>query len=178
MNLSQQNFRIVIFYCGSLFISGQEAPAIHAAVNGHVNSEQQSTSAKSNSQHEEIEQSGILLESRQSRERIDAIHKLAAIATEESSRVAVKALRDSNPRVRGAAVHAVRFLPMSEVVALIVPLLKDKDEFVRRESCYALREIGEAGVDKSAAEPLIVLLLGDKRESVRAAAAVALGKIP
>lgn len=136
----------------------------------------------SGQQTTEIEGSLRLLKSKQSRERIDAIHKLVAIATEESSRAAIGALHDSNPRVRAAAVHAAEYLPSSEAVALLLPMLKEKDEFVRREACYVLREIGEMieeGVGKTAViDSLISLLLNDKKESVRAAAALALGKIP
>jgi HEAT repeat protein len=64
-------------------------------------------------------------------------------------------------------------LPASDASAALVPLLTDKQEFVRREAAHAL---GEAR-SRAAVQPLIQLLTLDKEISVRAAAAIALGRI-
>ena len=59
------------------------------------------------------------------------------------------------------------------MLSALLPLVSDKDEFVRREVAYSL------GLTHSrqATEPLTNLLLNDKEDGVRAAAAVALGDI-
>jgi HEAT repeat protein len=64
-------------------------------------------------------------------------------------------------------------LPASDASAALVPLLTDKQEFVRREAAHAL---GEAR-SRAAVQPLIQLLTLDKEISVRTAAAIALGRI-
>jgi HEAT repeat protein len=90
-----------------------------------------------------------------------------------ASRVAASALNDPLPIIRVTAAQAVIWLPASEAAGVLLPLLSDKDEFVRREAAYAL------GKTKSqqAVNPLIDLLSSDKEDSVRAAAVVALGAI-
>jgi HEAT repeat protein len=64
-------------------------------------------------------------------------------------------------------------LPASDASAALIPLLLDKQEFIRREAANALGATGS----RSAVQPLIQLLTTDKEPSVRAAAAIALGKI-
>ena len=61
----------------------------------------------------------------------------------------------------------------SESVGYLVPLLADKDEFVRREVAFALGKTH----NQMAAQPLIERLTSDKKDSVRGAAAVALGEL-
>jgi HEAT repeat protein len=63
-------------------------------------------------------------------------------------------------------------LPPDESAAGLIPLLSDKDEFVRQQTAYAL------GQSRShlAVAPLVERL-SDKQDSVRGAAAVALGEI-
>jgi HEAT repeat protein len=56
---------------------------------------------------------------------------------------------------------------------LLIPLLKDKNEFVRREAAYALGETRS----HQAVDGLVTALETDKLPSVRGAAAVALGLI-
>ena len=55
----------------------------------------------------------------------------------------------------------------------LIPLLSDKDEFVRREAAYALGLTRS----RSATAALTERLLKDKEDGVRGAAAVALGQI-
>jgi HEAT repeat protein len=70
-------------------------------------------------------------------------------------------------------MHAIRSLPPAEATSLLIPLLPDKLEFVRREAAYALGETHS----RTAVTSLIGLLTSDKDAGVRGAAAVALGEI-
>jgi HEAT repeat protein len=113
------------------------------------------------------------LDSRHTEERRDALLNLAHMARPESSRVASLALKDRVAIVRATAVHAVLYLPAVEFGPLLIPLLKDRDEFVRRETAYALGKTAH----RVAVPALITTLERDKKASVRAAAAIALGQI-
>jgi HEAT repeat protein len=106
-------------------------------------------------------------------ERRDAVMRLGAMARPEGSRAAAAALGDAAPIVRATAARAVLSLPPGEASTLILPLLLDRDEFVRREAAYAL------GLTRSvlALDALIAALETDKQASVRGAAAVALGQV-
>ena len=97
---------------------------------------------------------------------------LRSMHSEDASRIAVVALTDNTPIVRATAASSVVFLPRSEAVTALSPLLNDKDEFVRREGAFALGTVGDA----SAAPVLIRAMLSDKSLEVRSAAAAALGK--
>jgi HEAT repeat protein len=91
----------------------------------------------------------------------------------ESSRAAASALSDSSAIVRATATRAVLSLPPEEAAAALLPLLQDRDEFVRQETAYAIGLTHS----RSALQPLIVLLVNDKKSGVRGAAAVALGQL-
>lgn len=106
-------------------------------------------------------------------ERRDAVMRLGNLHVAEASRAAVPALSDASPIVRATAAKAVLSLDPNESIALLLPLLKDKDEFVRREVAYALGRTRS----RSATAALAERLLTDKEDGVRAAAAVALGDI-
>ena len=121
----------------------------------------------------QIEQQRQRLSSAEFEERRDALMKLASIKRPEASRAAASALNDQEAIVRVTAAHAIISLPSDEAAGLLIPLLKDKLEFVRREAAYTLGETRS----RSAVAPLIELLLSDKEASVRAAAAAALGQI-
>lgn len=113
------------------------------------------------------------LSSADAEERRDAVTRLGAMGRPEASRAAAAALGDRVAIVRATAARAVLSLGGGEAAKLILPLLGDRDEFVRREAAYAL---GLArGTD--AVPGLITLVESDKKPSVRAAAAVALGQI-
>lgn len=105
--------------------------------------------------------------------RRDAVLRLGAMARPESSRIAAAALSDSAPVVRATAARAILSLPAEESAALLIPLLGDRDEFVRRETAYALGETGNS----AAVATLVNALDRDKEAGVRGAAAVALGEI-
>ena len=113
------------------------------------------------------------LSSSEIEERRDALMKLGAMRHRDASRAATSALNDLEPIVRVTAVHAIEALPASEAAAALLPLLKDKQELVRRETAYAIG----ATRSRNAVPPLIELLTTDKEAAVRAAAAIALGRI-
>jgi HEAT repeat protein len=121
----------------------------------------------------EIELQRRRLSSTEVEERRDALMRLGNLKRSDASGVAVAGLRDQLPIVRAAAAHAILFLPSLEASTLLIPLLQDKSEFVRRETAYALGKTRS----RAAVEPLANLLLIDKDAGVRGAAAVALGEI-
>src|SRR6185503_11539390 len=106
-------------------------------------------------------------------ERRDALMRLGNLHNAEASRAAVPALSDVSPIIRATAAKAVLSLDPNESVSVLLPLLKDKDEFVRRETAYALGRTRS----RNATAALSERLLTDKEDGVRAAAAVALGHI-
>jgi HEAT repeat protein len=113
------------------------------------------------------------LSSSDEEERRDAVMRLGWMKRPESSRIAVIALSDASAIVRATATRAVLSLSPEEAAAALLPLLQDRDEFVRRETAYAIGETRS----RSGVQPLIALLLNDKESGVRAAAAVALGQL-
>jgi len=98
--------------------------------------------------------------------------RLRALRSQDASRIALVALKDKRPIVRATAAASIIFLPKPEALAALLPLINDKDEFVRREGAFALGEIG----DLSAASALARAMASDKSVEVRTASAVALGK--
>jgi HEAT repeat protein len=130
-------------------------------------------SSQLNPTQQEIERQRLRLASPETEERRDAVMRLGWMARPDSSRVAANALRDSSAIVRATAARAVLSLPPDEAANALLPLLQDRDEFVRRETAYALGETrSRAGVSA-----LVVVLAEDKEPGVRGAAAVALGLI-
>lgn len=121
----------------------------------------------------EIERQRQRLSSTEAEERRDALMQLGNLKRPDASRAAAAALNDEIPAVRVAAAHAILWLPSAEAANLLFPLLKDKDEFVRREAAFALGE----SRSPPATTILVDLMLHDKKPSVRGAAAVALGQI-
>jgi HEAT repeat protein len=121
----------------------------------------------------DIEKQRQRLSSSEVEERRDALVRLGALRHPEASRVAVSALGDSAAIVRATASSAVQWLPAAEGASALLPLLGDKDEFVRQEVAYALGRTKQ----RSAVAPLIERLEKDKKDGVRGAAAVALGQI-
>lgn len=121
----------------------------------------------------EIEKQRARLASGDVEERREAVMRLGAMARADSSRVAVAALKDASVIVRATAARAVLSLPAEEAAAALLPLLSDKNEFVRRETAYALGETRS----RTAVVALATALARDKEAGVRGAAAVALGQI-
>jgi HEAT repeat protein len=122
---------------------------------------------------QEIRVQAARLSSAEVDERRDAVVRLGAMARPEASRAAAAALGDPAAIVRATSARAVLSLPHGEAATLILPLLRDRDEFVRREAAYAL------GLSQSTlgVQPLASAVQTDKEASVRGAAAVALGQI-
>jgi HEAT repeat protein len=120
-----------------------------------------------------IEKERARLGSGEAEERRDAVVRLGSMHHPEASRAAVEALKDPLPIIRATAASAILSMPAEESVANLIPLLGDKDEFVRREAAYALGSTRST----SATSALIERLLTDKKDEVRSAAAVALGQI-
>ena len=121
----------------------------------------------------EIEKQRQRLSSPEVEERRDALMRLAAMRRAEAARAALSALSDPVPLIRATAAATVAHLPADEAIASLVPLLSDKDEFVRCQTAYALGNTRS----RSAVTPLVERLRLDKFDSVRAAAAVSLGQI-
>src|SRR6266849_1092349 len=121
----------------------------------------------------ELERQRQRLSSSDIEERRDALMRLGNMKRPDASRVAAAGLNDLEVQVRVAAAHAVVFLPPAEAAGLLLPLLQDRTEFIRREAAYALGETRS----RSAVARLTELLSGDKEAAVRGAAAVALGQI-
>lgn len=120
-----------------------------------------------------IEQQQQRLSSSDPEERRDAVMRLGTMRREAASRAALPALKDPEPILRATAAKAILSIGDDESVTALIPLLSDKDEFVRREASYAL------GLTRSrnATGALSERLLNDKEDGVRGAAAVALGQI-
>jgi len=86
----------------------------------------------------EIERQRQRLSSSDVEERRDALMRLGNMKRPDASRVAAAGLNDQELKVRVAAAHAVVFLPTAEAAGLLLPLLQDRAEFIRREASYAL----------------------------------------
>ena len=121
----------------------------------------------------EIEKQRTRLSSADVEERRDALTRLRSMHNREASRAALQGLRDAEAIVRASEAEAILSLPPDESAANLIPLLSDRDEFVRREIAYALGKTH----NRTAVSPLVERLLNDKIDSVRGAAAVALGEI-
>src|SRR5713101_3250126 len=155
-------------FARSLALTGIVIAVASAAASGVAQSADKLTRIQ-----REIERQRQRLSSSDIEERRDALMRLGNMKRPDASRVAAAGLNDPEVQVRAAAAHAVVFLPPAEAAGLIVPLLQDRAEFIRREAAYALGETHS----RSAVARLSELLSGDKEAAVRSAAAVALGQI-
>jgi HEAT repeat protein len=151
-----------------LFVSGGNASA-----RLHARSFPQSSQASLTPLQREIERLRARLSSSDTEERREAVMRLGAMARADSSRAALPALKDEAVIVRATAARAILSLPAWEAAAALLPLIADKQEFVRREAAYALGETRS----RTAVEALATALARDKEAGVRGAAAVALGQI-
>lgn len=122
---------------------------------------------------DEIRQQAERLRSSETETRRDALHKLRASESENASRIATAGLTDKSEIVRATAPFSVLELPNDEAAEGLLPQLKDKSEYVRRETAYALGKTHST----RAMQPLIEILQKDKQYSVKCSAAVALGEI-
>ncbi len=99
--------------------------------------------------------------------------RLAELHHSSASTVAASALDDAIPSVRVAAGNAVLWLPADESARLLIPLLKDKVEFVRQEAAYSLGKTHS----RVAVAPLVEFLGFEKLSGPRGAAVVSLGTL-
>lgn len=161
--------RILVICARSLLVvTGIVIAVAGAATSGLAQSAGQLTPIQ-----REIERQRQRLSSSDIEERRDALMRLGNMKRPDASRVAAAGLNDLEVQVRVAAAHAVVFLPPAEAAGLLLPLLQDRAEFIRREAAYALGETRS----RTAVARLSELLSGDKEAAVRGAAAVALGQI-
>ena len=121
----------------------------------------------------EIDKQQRRLSSSDVEERRDAVMRLGSMRLAAASRAALPALQDAEPIVRATTAKAILSIGNEESAGHLLPLLNDKDEFVRREAAYALGHTRS----RSATAALSDRLLNDKEDGVRGAAAVALGQI-
>ena len=106
-------------------------------------------------------------------EKRAALFEIRNLRSAAASAIAVPALADNDEIVRATAAGSVVFMSGPDAARVLIPLLNDKAEFVRREAAYGLGEAGES----SGAAPLVRLMQNDPAFEVRTASAIALGKI-
>ena len=145
----------------------------NASARDFPSQQESSASSQLNPIQLEIEKQRQRMASQDAEERRDAVMRLGWMARADSSRVAANALHDQAPIIRATAARAVLSLPADEAAGVLLPVLQDRDEFVRRETAYALGETRS----RAAVSALVAVLAGDKEPGVRGAAAVALGLI-
>jgi HEAT repeat protein len=121
----------------------------------------------------EIEKQQNRLNSAEVEERRDAVMRLGLLHHPAASRAALAGLKDGLAIVRVSAATAVLALPGDESAAALLPLLSDKDEFVRQETAYALGRTRS----RTATTPLSEFLAQERKDGVRGAIVVALGDI-
>jgi len=121
----------------------------------------------------EIQKQQQRLSSADAEERRDAVMRLGSMRLPAASRAVLPALKDVSPIVRATGAKAILSLEPEESAGYLLPLLNDKEEFVRRETTYALGLTHS----RSATSALSERLLNDKENGVRGAAAIALGQI-
>jgi HEAT repeat protein len=120
-----------------------------------------------------IQQQQRRLSSADEEERRGAVMQLGLLHHPDASRLAVPLLNDPSVAVRVAAVNSVLGLPAHESVVALIPLLKDKNEFVRQETAYALGKTGS----RAAVGPLLDLISVEKLAGPKGAAIVSLGRL-
>ncbi|MCA1567130.1 MAG: HEAT repeat domain-containing protein [Acidobacteria bacterium] len=170
LTTQEKRARLCAFALALFFVGGGGA---QAHLNARTNSFPQSSQTSLTPLQREIEKLRARLSSSDTEERRDAVTKLGAMARPDSSRAVLPALKDPAVVVRATAARAILSLPATEAAAALLPLLADKNEFVRRETAYALGQTRS----RTAVEALATALARDKEAGVRGAAAVALGQI-
>jgi HEAT repeat protein len=106
-------------------------------------------------------------------EKRTALFDIRNLRSAAASAIAIPALANKDELVRSTAAASIVFLPKSDAVRLLTPLLSDRAEFVRREAAHALGDVG----DSAATGAVVHLMERDKVLEVRTSAAAALGKI-
>jgi HEAT repeat protein len=114
-----------------------------------------------------------IIRSGNSEQKRSALFEIRNRQSEETSRIAIPALKDSDEIVRATAAFSVIYLPKDEAFNALSPNLQDKSEIVRRETAYALGKVQ----NPNAVNPLIQIFQKDKSIEVKNACLVALGEI-
>ena len=122
---------------------------------------------------QDLDQLAKQLRSGSTEEKRTALMQLRSLRSADASRIAVAGLGDNAAIVRATAASSVTFLPAPEAAAALLPLLNDKDEFVRKEVAYSLGDVG----DPASTPQLTHTVTSDKSPEVRVSAAVAIGKL-
>ena len=161
--------RLGMFALALAFVAFTGTARLHARASNFPQSSQTALTPL----QREIEKLRVRLSSPDMEERRDAVTRLGAMARADSSRAALPALKDAAVIVRATAARAILSLPANEAATALLPLLTDKNEFVRRETAYGLGQTRS----RTAVEALATALARDKEAGVRGAAAVALGQI-
>lgn len=120
-----------------------------------------------------IDNLALILQSGTSERKRDALFQIRNQQTEQASRIAIPALKDTDEMVRATATSAVVFLPSAEAAQVLIPMLSDKQPFVRKEAAYALGVVR----DKSATSSLLRLLEKEKDLEIKSSAVIAIGEI-
>src|ERR1043166_729078 len=103
-----------------------------------------------------IQQQQQRLNSSDVEERRDAVMRLGAMRREAASRAVLPALQDAAPIVRATAAKAILSLGSDASAGYLLPLLNDKDEFVRRETAYALGHTKSRTATAALSERLLI----------------------
>src|SRR5215207_11219306 len=114
---------LVLFLMGAAAVLGQTARSLDAQTAGRLKQQIQKGSSE---------------------EKRSALSEIRRLRSAEASSIAVPALRDADIMVRATATASVIFLPKQEAARALMPLLSDRNEFVRQETAYALGRVGDA----------------------------------
>lgn len=122
---------------------------------------------------QDIDDLSVALRSGTSEQKRDSLFQIRNLRSEIASREAIVSLTDKDEIIRANAASAVIYLPASEAVQVLIPLLSDKQPFVRKEAAYALGKVRE----KSATPALLRLLDREKDLEVKSSFVIAMGEI-
>ncbi len=122
-----------------------------------------------------LENFAEIIRSGNSEQKRSALFEIRNRQSEEASRMAIPALKDSDEIVRATAAFSIIYLPKDEAFDALSPNLQDKSELVRRETAYALGKVQNS----NAVSPLIQTFQNKKEKSndVKNACIIALGEI-
>ncbi len=122
---------------------------------------------------QDIDNFAVTLQTGTSEQKREVLYQIRNLRSEIASRSAIISLKDSDPIVRATAASSVISLPASEAVQVLIPLLTDKQPFVRKEAAYALGQVR----DKAATTALLRQLDGEKDLEVKSSVVIAMGEI-
>ena len=112
-----------------------------------------------------------LIEDREGRTRV--VEEMQAVGTDTVVPLLAAKLADPDMEVRCRAILALLFVDAGRAIDLVLPMLHDPEDTVRRHACGCLHDFG----DERAVGPLVTVLTGDSDPQVRGTAAYALGGV-